>query len=207
MIFVGLIIGADTLEITPKRHYAAFLFGLVPLVTQWGDTTVSSSISSAYDEAYGSYFSSIDATYHIAEKLNLTLQTISWDDIVNKHLAGFNYIGTRNLGLGGLLESIFLTAIMIFLIDRRFLKAGAWSVVAALLSFIGLINSPKIGWLVQQDDVGWKFSVAYLSCAALFFLLHFLQLKGNRQLVQIQRLECMDILLLCCMHERVRVFV
>ncbi len=30
IVFIGLIVGFDTLDVTPKRHYAAFLIGLAP---------------------------------------------------------------------------------------------------------------------------------------------------------------------------------
>jgi AGZA family xanthine/uracil permease-like MFS transporter len=30
IVFIGLVVGWDTLDVTPKRHYAAFLIGLAP---------------------------------------------------------------------------------------------------------------------------------------------------------------------------------
>jgi len=102
-----------------------------------------------------------------AYNISLDLDSLSFE--------GLDYVGMRNLGRGGLLESIFLVAIMIYLIDRQFVRACVWSLLAAPLALFGFINSEKLGFLVHSGDSGYRFAIAFLLLAAFFVSLHFLQ--------------------------------
>jgi hypothetical protein len=53
-----------------------------------------------------------------------------------------------------------------------------WCLVGALISFFGLIHSEKVGWLVGQDDISWRFAVAYLMVAVLSWIAHYQQKRG-----------------------------
>jgi AGZA family xanthine/uracil permease-like MFS transporter len=87
--------------------------------------------------------------------------------------------GVNNLGNGALLVSMFITAIFIHGIDRNFRSAAIWCVVAAVLSFFGLIHSAEVGWLVKQDDISWRFAIAYLMVATMAVIATMLQRRGS----------------------------
>jgi AGZA family xanthine/uracil permease-like MFS transporter len=85
--------------------------------------------------------------------------------------------GMIALSQGFLLSSMLLASILVFLIEREFLKAAAWALAAAVLSCIGLIHAydlqptglkNRFGLLAAPD-----FAVAYALSALLFFILHF----------------------------------
>lgn len=148
IIFIGLVICADTLAITPQRHYPAFLLGLMPVLADWAKGTIISGVSDAYS--------------------TFTINNTDFDVNVTAFIKGFPYTGLMNFSGGSLLQCIFLTAIFMYMIDRKFVRAAIWSCLAALFAFFGLINAPKVGVLVKSTDDGWKFSVAYLMLAVVF---------------------------------------
>jgi len=57
-----------------------------------------------------------------------------------------------------------LGAIVAFLIDRRFLQAGAFALFGSALSFIGLIHGEKVEW-----NANGQVALGYLFTALLCF--------------------------------------
>ncbi|CAF1391523.1 unnamed protein product [Rotaria sordida] len=157
VIFIGLVICSDTLAITPQRHYPAFLLGLMPIIADWGKGTILSGVSNAYS--------------------NFTLPNVQFSSNVSSFITGFSYRGLANFAGGSLLQSIFVTAIFMYMIDRKFLHATVWSLLASFLSLFGLINSSNVGVLVKNTDDGWRFTVAYVMLAAFFLVLEIIQRK------------------------------
>ncbi|CAF2496965.1 unnamed protein product [Rotaria sp. Silwood2] len=157
IIFIGLVICADTLAITPQRHYPAFLLGLMPIVADWAKGTIMNGVSGAYT--------------------NFVINDTDFTKNVTAHITGFSYRGLLNFSGGSLLQCIFLTAIFMYMIDRKFIRAAIWCLIAAFFAFFGLINAPGVGVLVKKTDDGWKFTVAYVMMAALFGCFEFAQQK------------------------------
>ena len=147
-IFIGLVICADTLAITPQRHYPAFLLGLMPIIADWTQGTIISGVSNAYRN-----FVPNDTDF----KVNITAE-----------INGFSYKGLLNFSGGSLLQCVFLTAVFMYMIDRKFIRAAVWATLASLFAFFGLINAPSVGVLIHEGDDGWKFTVAYLMLAVMF---------------------------------------
>lgn len=154
-IFIGLIICSDTLAITPQRHYPAFLLGTMSVVADWAQGTIVNGVSNAYS--------------------NFTLANVQFSPNVTAAISGFSYRGLINFAGGSLLQSVFLTAILMYMIDRKFVRAAVWSTLAAVFSLFGLINAKSVGVLVRTTDDGWRFSVAYLMLTGFFLVLEVLQ--------------------------------
>ncbi|CAF1646733.1 unnamed protein product [Rotaria magnacalcarata] len=155
IIFIGLVICADTLAITPKRHYPAFLLGLMPIVADWTKGTIISGVSDAYT--------------------SFVINQTEFNRNVTAHISGFSYRGLLNFSGGSLLQCIFITAIFMYMIDRKFIRAAIWSLLAAFFAFFGLINAPGVGVLTKKNDDGWRFAVAYIMMAVLFVCFEFAQ--------------------------------
>ncbi|CAF3596742.1 unnamed protein product [Adineta steineri] len=155
IIFIGLVICADTLVITPQRHYPAFLLGLMPIVADWAKGTIVSGVSGAYRE--------------------FVQNTTDFDRNITAHIDAFSYRGLLNFSGGSLLQCIFITAIFMYMIDRKFIRAAIWSALASMFAFFGLINAPSVGILIKKDDDGWKFTVAYMMLAVFFACFEFAQ--------------------------------
>ena len=92
-------------------------------------------------------------------------------------ISAFSHQGLVNFSGGSLLQCIFITAVLIYAIDRKFLRAIVWSFLASLLSLFGIIHANSVGVLIKSTDSGWKFSVAYAMIAALFGIFYFAQRK------------------------------
>ena len=60
--------------------------------------------------------------------------------------SGVIYDGLLLFGQGAVLVGILLGAIACFVIDRRYYAAAITSVIAAALSFVGLVNAEEVTW-------------------------------------------------------------
>ncbi|CAF1081812.1 unnamed protein product [Rotaria sp. Silwood1] len=158
IIFIGLFICAETLAITPPRHYPAFLLGIMPVIADWSRTTIINGVASAYS--------------------SFTISSVGFAENVTSHITDFSYRGLNNFAGGSLLQCIFITVIMIYMIDRKFIRAAIWSILAGLLSFFGLIHASTVGVLYQTTDDGWQFTVAYAMLAFVFTLFEIAQRRG-----------------------------
>ena len=76
------------------------------------------------------------------------------------------------MGGGAILAGLILGAIGVFVIERQFLKAAAFSIAGALLTFFGFIHGEKIGWgQTPVVAVSYLVVAAVLSYCAKFALL------------------------------------
>ena len=139
LLFVGLVITAQAFEVTPKRHFPAVAFGLVPHLAAWG----------------------INITTSVATAAGTSIAAIGWPAL---QAAGLNYEGLVVLGSGSLLTSMILTAATIAAIDGRLRVAAGWALAAATLSYLGLIHADRIGIGAARVP-----ALGYLLMAALFF--------------------------------------
>merc|ERR1711862_1021393 len=90
--------------------------------------------------------------------------------------------GLLALSQGYLLTSICLTSMLIWVIDREFLRAAAWALVAAVLSAFGLMHAgsvflpwqgpaePPAPFDKEQWNLTWQFVGAYLLTMVCFLL-------------------------------------
>ena len=127
----------------------------MPVIADWARSTIISGVSAAYS--------------------NFTVANASFEPNVTAKITDFSYPGLKNFAGGSLLQCIFITAILMYIIDRKFLRAMVWSLLAGLLSFFGLIHSSAVGVLYRPSDDGWRFTVAYTMLAALFILFEIAQ--------------------------------
>ena len=120
----------------------------MPVVADWTKGTIISGVSDAYT--------------------TFLINNTDFNQNVTAHITGFSFRGLLNFSGGSLLQCIFLTAIFMYMIDRKFIRAAIWSLLAGLFALFGLINAPGVGLLVKRTDDGWRFTVAYLMMAILF---------------------------------------
>ncbi|MCU0241131.1 MAG: NCS2 family permease, partial [Vicinamibacteria bacterium] len=86
--------------------------------------------------------------------------------------------GILSLSQGFLLTSMIFAAVLVFVIERRLLRAAAWLLCAAGLAYFGLIHAYTLTADGAQNLVGAgaarEFALAYLAIAAVLAWLHFL---------------------------------
>ncbi|WP_426503475.1 regulator [Dactylosporangium sp. McL0621] len=121
LLYIGLLIGAQAFQFTPKAHAAAVIAALVPNIAQWATSQIDNSLAAAGTTAAKVGTAALEGN-------------------------GVIYGGLLTLGQGAILAGLVLGSIVAFIIDKRFVHAGIFALAGALLSFVGLIHAAKVGW-------------------------------------------------------------
>ena len=121
LLYIGLVIGAQAFQASPSKHAPAVVLAIIPNIAAWGQTQIDGALNAA----------GTSATQLGLDKLMGT---------------GVVYHGMQLLGGGAVLAGLMLGAIAAFIIEREFMKAAAYSLVAAVLSFFGFIHGAQLAW-------------------------------------------------------------
>ncbi|MBU8907850.1 NCS2 family permease [Desertibacillus haloalkaliphilus] len=84
--------------------------------------------------------------------------------------------GIVPLGEGAMFTGIILGAITVYIIDHQFMRAAAFSLLGALLSFIGFMHAPALSINAATD-----FAIGYLIVALIFIYCSFKQTNAKHQ--------------------------
>ncbi len=139
LLYIGMLIGAQAFQETPKSHAPAVVLALVPHVAAWGKLQIDNALGAAGTSAAAVGF----------DKLGQV---------------GILYHGLETLGGGAILSSLILGAIAVFLIEREHVKAAAFAAVGAAMTFFGFMHGEQIGF-GQSPEV----ALSYLVVAAVLF--------------------------------------
>lgn len=139
LLFIGLVIGAQAFQASPKRHAPAIVLALVPNIAEWARTQVDGALGAA-----GVNIAAIPDKVHA--------------DMAN---AGVLYHGMELTGGGAVLAGLMMGAIAVFVIDRRFNWAAVYAGAAALLSFFGFIHGSQLA-INASPAVSFGYGVAML---------------------------------------------
>jgi AGZA family xanthine/uracil permease-like MFS transporter len=139
LLYIGMLIGAQAFQETPKRHAPAIVLALVPHLAAWGKLQIDNALGAAGTDAM---------------KVGL--------DNLQGH--GIFYHGLSVLGGGSILGGLVLGAIGAFIIDHAFAKAASFALAGAALTFFGFMHGEQIG--IGQTPV---VAVSYLGVAGLLF--------------------------------------
>jgi adenine/guanine/hypoxanthine permease len=120
LLYIGMLIGSQAFQETPRRHAPAIILALIPQIAAWGKSQIDGALGAAGTNAG-------------AVGLDKLSQT------------GVLYNGLEVLGGGATLAGIVLAAITVFIIEREFNKAAAFAASGAILSFFGFIHGEAIG--------------------------------------------------------------
>ncbi|MBV9674578.1 MAG: regulator [Verrucomicrobia bacterium] len=137
LLYIGMLIGAQAFQETPKSHAPAIILALTPHLAAWGKMQIDNSLA-----AVGTNVGTVGL-----DKLGQT---------------GVLYRGLEVLGGGAILAGLVLGAIGVFIIDRKFLKAAAFALAGAVLTFFGFMHGEKIG--IGQTPV---VAISYLAVAGV----------------------------------------
>jgi AGZA family xanthine/uracil permease-like MFS transporter len=144
LLYIGLLIGAQAFQETPKRHAVAVVFALIPNIASWAGGLMDNALAAAGTSA----------------------AKVGESALTN---AGLVYEGTKLLGGGAILAGLVLGAITAFIIDKEFVSAAIYCFIGAALGFVGLIHAESVGWNVGgQIALGYAFAGVILLGFALF---------------------------------------
>jgi AGZA family xanthine/uracil permease-like MFS transporter len=139
LLYIGIVIGAQAFQATPREHAPAVILALIPNLASWAQTQVDGALAAAGTSA---------------AKVGLAA------------LAGVGvvYRGMELLGGGAILAGMILGAIAAFVIDRDFNRAAVYAVAGAVLSYFGFIHGAKLG-IGESAEV----ALGYLLMAVIFW--------------------------------------
>ena len=131
LLYIGMLIGAQAFQETPKSHAPAIVLALVPHVAAWGKLQIDNALAAA-----GTSVAAVGV-----EKLGQS---------------GILYEGLSVLGGGAILSSLVLASVAVFVIERQFLRAAAFALAGAVLTFFGFMHGEQIG-LAQSPAVALSY--------------------------------------------------
>jgi AGZA family xanthine/uracil permease-like MFS transporter len=126
LLFIGLVIGAQAFQTSKAKYAPAIVLAIVPNIAQWAKTLVDGALGAAGTNA----------------------STVGYDALGAQ---GVLYAGLERLGAGAVLAGLMLGAIAYFVIAKEYSRAIVYSLIAAVLAFVGLIHDP-VGLIFQVVD-------------------------------------------------------
>ena len=133
LLYIGMLIGAQAFQETPKSHAPAVVLALVPHLAAWCKTLMDGALQAAGTNAHA----------------------VGLDKLGQ---VGVLYHGLEVLGGGAILTGLVFGAIGAFIIDRKFLAASAFAAAGAVLTFFGFMHGEAVGIAVTPTV-----AVAYAS--------------------------------------------
>lgn len=153
VLWIGIVITAQSFQATPKEHAPAVVLGILPGVAAWGSLLAKTGLRVAG-------FGSSDS------------QRFSSELISSFHRTDTFIEGAFALEQGFIFTSMLLSAATVEVIERRFERASMWCLAGAAASTLGLIHSYGFD---RADTVAtlvpaWPFAGAYFGMAVVFML-------------------------------------
>jgi adenine/guanine/hypoxanthine permease len=118
LLYIGIVIVAQSFQETPKEHAPAVALGLFPALAAWGLMMVETGLRAAGSSLYQAGLAPF--------------------------AQGLAVHGMISLERGFVFSSMILAAIGVFLIERDFVRAALWSLAAAALSASGIIHAYEL---------------------------------------------------------------
>lgn len=123
LLYIGMLIGAQAFQEVPKGHAPAVVLALTPHLAHWAKTLIDGALGAAGTNA----------------------AAVGMDKLIGM---GVLYPGLAVMGEGAILGGLMLGAIAVFIIERDYVKASAFAVAAAAMTFFGLMHGPAVGFAV-----------------------------------------------------------
>ncbi len=153
VLWIGIVIVAQSFTATPTKHAPAVVVGLLPGIAAWGALIAKNAMRVA--------------------GVGIPEQPFQPEAIVAGFKLSDTFIeGAFSLEQGVVLSAMILSAITVYIIEQKFGLAALWALSAALLSGVGLVHSfawtptdtvVKLGW-----GAGAEWAISYLLLAILF---------------------------------------
>ena len=141
LLYIGMLIGAQAFQETPKSHAPAVVLALTPHLAAWCKTLMDGALTAAGTSA----------------------AAIGFDKLGQ---VGVLYHGLEVLGGGAILAGLVLGAIAACVIEREFTKASAFAAAGAALTFFGFMHGESVGIAVTPSV-----ALAYAIVAGFLFAL------------------------------------
>jgi AGZA family xanthine/uracil permease-like MFS transporter len=157
LLYIGMLIGAQAFQTTPIKHAPAVVVALTPHLAAWAklqvDTMLGATVTAA--QTVGGLAGDKVGEVKAAALASLPQQ-------------GVLYHGLEVMGGGSIIAGLILGAIAVFIIERDFVKASAFSLAGAVLTYFGFMHGEAVG-VGGGLGVTPSVALAYAVIAAGFF--------------------------------------
>jgi len=140
LLYIGMLIGAQAFQTTPRSHAPAIVLALTPHLAAWAKVQIDGALGAAGTNA----------------------AAVGIDKMANM---GVLYHGLELMGGGAILSGLVLGAIAVFIIEKEFDKAAAFAAGGAVLTFFGLMHGEAVGIAVTP-----AVALAYAMVAGFLYL-------------------------------------
>jgi adenine/guanine/hypoxanthine permease len=141
LLYIGMLIGSQAFQESPRRHAPAIVVALVPSLAAWGRLQIDNSLAA------------VSGIHQVTPEMIGKMKQV-----------GIMYHGLSILGGGSILAGVILGATTTFIIDRSFSKAAGFAAAGGVLTFLGLMHGEEVGAFQNPAVV-----VAYLAVAGVLF--------------------------------------
>jgi adenine/guanine/hypoxanthine permease len=139
LLYIGMLIGAQAFQATPRAHAPAIVLALTPHLAAWAGVQLDGVLHAVGTDA----------------------ATIGLGKLANQ---GVLYAGLKVMGGGSILTGLVLAAIGAFVIDKKFVNAAAFALAGAVLTFFGFMHGEAVGIAVTP-----VVAIAYVIVAIFLF--------------------------------------
>jgi AGZA family xanthine/uracil permease-like MFS transporter len=146
LLYIGMLIGAQAFQTTPKSHAPAIILALTPHLAAWCKTLMDGALGAAGTNA----------------------AAIGMDKLGQ---VGVLYHGLEVLGGGSILTGLVLGAIGVFIIEGQFRSAAAFAFTGAVLTYFGFMHGEAVGIGSQGFGVTPSVAIAYAIVTAFLLAL------------------------------------
>ena len=141
LLYIGMLIGAQAFQETPKHHAPAIVLALIPNIAAWGKLMIDNALGAAGTSA----------------------ASVGFDKLGQM---GVLYQGLEVLAGGAILAGMILGAIGAFVVDREYAKASYFAAAGAVLTFFGFMHGETVGFAVTPSV-----ALAYAMVAVFLYVL------------------------------------
>ncbi|MBA4286473.1 MAG: permease [Xanthomonadaceae bacterium] len=162
LLWIGIVMSVQAFDATPKAHFPAVVIGLLPGLAMWGSLMLKAGLRAA---GAGS-----DGGPGISDAL-----------LPAFHAADVWAEGAFALEQGVVFSAMILSAATVAIIERKFVNAALWMLVAAALSATGLMHSFRYTGADTALSLqpAWTFVSAYMAAAAVLIAARWLTVPDD----------------------------
>ena len=141
LLYIGMLIGAQAFQTTPREHAPAIILALTPHLASWCQTLMDGALGVAGTSA----------------------AALGFDKLAG---VGVLYPGLASMGGGAILTGLVLAGICACIIDKNFIKASIFATAGAVLTFFGFMHGSAVGIAVSPT-----LAVTYAAVACFLYAL------------------------------------
>ena len=134
LLYIGMLIGAQSFQTTPVKHAPAIVLALTPHLAAWAKLMIDTGMASM-----------TNAMQTVGGLSPEKLAEVKTAAIMSLPQQGVIYHGLEVMGGGSILTGLVLGAIGVFVIERDFAKASAFAFAGAVLTYFGFMHGEAVG--------------------------------------------------------------